>query len=108
MHKRHKLKSMKNNYFGTFDFLLDIFFIYISNVIPFLHFPSENPLSHPPSLCSPTHPLPLPGPGIPLYWGINPSQDQGPLLSLISHRPSSATYAAEAMDPSMYTLWLVV
>jgi hypothetical protein len=20
--------------------------------------------------CSPTHPLPLPGPGIPLYWGI--------------------------------------
>jgi hypothetical protein len=44
-------------------FLLDIFFIYISNVIPFLSFPSKNPLS---SLCSPTHQLPLPGPGIPL------------------------------------------
>jgi hypothetical protein len=28
---------------------LDIFFIYISNVIPFPIFPSENPLSSPPS-----------------------------------------------------------
>jgi hypothetical protein len=28
-------------------FLLDIFFIYISNVIPFPRFPSENPLSPP-------------------------------------------------------------
>jgi hypothetical protein len=26
-----------------------------------------------------THPLPLPHPGIPLHWGIEPSQDQGPL-----------------------------
>jgi hypothetical protein len=29
-------------------FLLNIFFIYILNVIPFLSFPSENPLSPPP------------------------------------------------------------
>jgi hypothetical protein len=29
-------------------FLLDIFFIYISNVIPFTGFPSKIPLSHPP------------------------------------------------------------
>ena len=35
-----------------FYFLLDIFFICISNVIPFSGFPSENPLS-PPS--SPAH-----------------------------------------------------
>jgi hypothetical protein len=34
--------------------VLDIFFIYISNVIPFPGFPSESPLSHPPSRCSPT------------------------------------------------------
>jgi hypothetical protein len=54
-------------------FLLDIFFIYISNVIPFPSFPSENPLSPFPSPYSPTHPLPLPDPGIPLYWGIEPS-----------------------------------
>jgi hypothetical protein len=43
-------------------FLLVIFFIYISNVIPFPGFPSENPLSPPPSPCSPTHPLLLLGP----------------------------------------------
>jgi hypothetical protein len=43
-------------------FLLDIFFIYISNAIP-----KALSLSLP---CSPTHPLPLPGPDIPLYWGI--------------------------------------
>jgi hypothetical protein len=45
------------------DFLLDIFFIYISNVI------LEVPYTLPPP-CSPTHPLLLFGPGIPLYWGI--------------------------------------
>jgi hypothetical protein len=31
-----------------------------------------------------THPLPLPGPGIPLYWGKEPSQDQGHLLPLMT------------------------
>ena len=40
-------------------FLLDIFFIYISNVIPFPSFPSENPLSPPPSPCSLTYQLPF-------------------------------------------------
>ena len=34
--------------------------------------------------CSPTHPLLLPGPGIPLYWGISSSQDQGPLFPLMA------------------------
>jgi hypothetical protein len=43
--------------------LLDIFFIYISNAI--LKVPYTLPLP-----CSPTHPLPLLGPGIPLYWVI--------------------------------------
>jgi hypothetical protein len=46
-----------------FFFLLDIFFIYISNAIPKV--PYTLPLP-----CSPTHPLLLSGPGIPLYWGI--------------------------------------
>jgi hypothetical protein len=62
---------------------LDIFFIYISNVIPFPSFPSENPLFPPLSPCSPTHPLLISGPGIPLYWGTEPSQDQG-LLPLMT------------------------
>jgi hypothetical protein len=44
-------------------FLLDIFFIYISNAIP------KAPYSLPPP-CSATHPLLLPGHSIPLYWGI--------------------------------------
>ena len=53
-----------------FFFLLNIFFIYISNVIPFPHF-SSNP-SQPilPSLCSLTNPLPLSCPGITLHWSI--------------------------------------
>jgi hypothetical protein len=39
-----------------FLFLLDIFFIYISNVIPFPSFSSENPLSLPPLPApQPTH-----------------------------------------------------
>jgi hypothetical protein len=46
------------------------FKIYISNVIPFPSFLFKNPLSSLPSPCPPTHPLLLPGPGIPLYWGI--------------------------------------
>jgi hypothetical protein len=51
-------------------FLLDIFFIYISIAIP------KAPYTLPPP-CSPTHPFPLRGPGIHLYWGIWSSQDQG-------------------------------
>ena len=43
--------------------LLDIHFIYISNAIPKVPYTLSPP-------CSPTYPLPLLGPGIPLYWGI--------------------------------------
>jgi hypothetical protein len=44
-------------------FLLDMFFIYISNAIPKV--PYTLPLPR-----YPAHPLPLLGPGVPLYWGI--------------------------------------
>jgi hypothetical protein len=44
-------------------FLLDIFFIYISNAI--LKVPYTLPMP-----CSPTHSLPLLGSGVFLYWGI--------------------------------------
>jgi hypothetical protein len=49
--------------FFFFPFFICIFFIYISNAIP------KVPYTLPPS-CSPTHPLPLLGSGVPLYWGI--------------------------------------
>jgi hypothetical protein len=55
--------------FFNFYFLLDIFFIYISNAIPKV--PYTLPLP-----CSPTYPLPLLGPGIPLNWGILSLQNQ--------------------------------
>jgi hypothetical protein len=64
-------------------FFKGIFFIYISNVIPLPGFPLDSPL---PSPCLPTYPLPLPGPGILLDWGIKPSQDQGPLLLLMTDK----------------------
>ena len=44
-------------------FLLDIFFLYISNAIPKAPYTLSRP-------APPTHPLLLPGPGIALYWGI--------------------------------------
>jgi hypothetical protein len=43
-------------------FLLGIFLIYISNAIP--------KVPHTLPTHSPTHPLPLFGSGVPLYWGI--------------------------------------
>jgi hypothetical protein len=41
-------------------FLLGIFFIYISNAIPKVPYTLPSP-------CSPTYPLPLLGPSVPLY-----------------------------------------
>jgi hypothetical protein len=41
-------RHCSNHFSVSFLLLLDIFFIYISNVIPFPGFPSENPLSPPP------------------------------------------------------------
>jgi hypothetical protein len=49
-----------------------------------LHFKCYPESPYTPLPCSPTHPLLLPGPSIPLYWGIEPSQDQGPLLPMMA------------------------
>jgi hypothetical protein len=49
----------------------------------FLLWKWKPPISSP-SPCLPTHSLLFPGPGIPLYWGIELSQDQGPLLPLMT------------------------
>jgi hypothetical protein len=39
-----------------------------------------------PSPCSPTQPLQLPCPGILLHRGIEPSQNQGPLIPLMTNK----------------------
>jgi hypothetical protein len=59
--------------FCFFSFLLDIFFIYIANAIPKVTTTTAL-LPNPPTL--------IPGPDIPLYWGIYSSQDQGALLMM--------------------------
>jgi hypothetical protein len=67
---------------------LGYFFIYILNVIPI----SRNPIFLPPSPCfyegvpPTTYPLLPSSSGIPLHWGIEPSQDQGPLLPLMPNK----------------------
>jgi hypothetical protein len=53
---------------STLFFKLGIFLVYIFNAIPKVFH------THPPQ--SPTHPLPLFGPGVPLYWGIYSLQIQ--------------------------------
>ena len=96
-----------NSFFSFF--ILDILFIYISNVIPFPNFPSRN-----------LHPTPL----LLLLWGCGPTYPPthshlpalefpySGALSLFSHgrltRPSSAIYMAGTMGPSMCTPWFVV
>jgi hypothetical protein len=52
---------------------------------PFLISPPTTPILSP-SPCLLTYLLPITCPGIPLHWGTEPSQDQGPLLSLMSHK----------------------
>ena len=56
---------------------------------PFLLSPVKIPYSlppPPPPPCSPTNPpTPIPGPGIPLHWGIEPTKDQGLLLPLMTN-----------------------
>jgi hypothetical protein len=59
-------------------FLLDIFFIYISDAIPKVPYTLTPPYS-------PTHPLLFLGPSIPLYSSIWSSQDEGPLLPLMAN-----------------------
>jgi hypothetical protein len=70
-------------YIYIYKFLLDIFFIYIPNVIPF-PIPPQIPIPSPlPFLPNPL--TTIPGPGIPLYWHLEPSQDQGPLFPLMTY-----------------------
>jgi hypothetical protein len=62
--------------FLSFEFSLISYFLYLYfKCYPLFWFPLQNPPIYSTSPRSPTHPLPLPGPGFPLHWGIEPSQD---------------------------------
>jgi hypothetical protein len=99
---------------------LDIFIIYISNVISFRNSGSQKIPYATPCPCFsegvpppnqslwPPHPLPPPHPGI-LLTGASCLHSTKVLSShWCLTRPSYATYAAGAMGPSICTLWLVV
>jgi hypothetical protein len=93
--------------------LLDILFIYISNVAPFLSFFSRNPLSPPLLLwgCSPTYPPThscFAALAFPYTGALSLARTKGLSSHWCPIRPSSATYATGAMSPSLCTLWLVV
>ena len=65
-------------------FFLIRYFLYLHfKCYPLSWFPLRKSSILSPTPCLPTNPLLLPGPGIPLHWGIEPSQDQGPLLPLM-------------------------
>jgi hypothetical protein len=52
---------------------------------PFLVSPPKIPYPLPLPLV-PNPPTPIPRPGIPLYWGKEPSKDLGPLLPLMTNK----------------------
>jgi hypothetical protein len=64
--------------FFLFQFLLDIFFIYISNAI------MKAPYTLPP-LCSPTNPLPVLGPGVLLLGAYKVCKTKGPLFPMMAN-----------------------
>jgi hypothetical protein len=72
---------------------------------PFFN-PPPNPLSHPSSPYSLTQTLLLSCLGIPLHWGIEPSQDQGPLLPLMSNK-AILCYICRWSDESNHVYSLV-
>jgi hypothetical protein len=86
---------------ALFFLLLDIFFIYISNVIPFQETTYLIP-PNPESVRVLTHPLMPSCPGIPLHWGMESPRAQGLLF------PLKFKNAAGDMGHYMCTLWLLV
>lgn len=82
-----------------FSFFLSFFTVQMLS--PFLVFLLQTPPSYPPPpafirvfLLPPYHP------GIPLHWGIKPSQDQGPALSLM---PDKAPFSPFSPSPNSST-----
>jgi hypothetical protein len=70
---------------------------------PFLISPLKAPY---PITPPPVHPLPPPYSGIPIYWGIEPSQDQEPLLPLVSDK-AFLNYICSWSPGSLHVYFLV-
>jgi hypothetical protein len=70
--------------FLLFKYIFIGYFLYLRfKCYLFPSFSSKNthPLPPPPA---PNTPIPIPSPGSPLYWSIEPSQNLGPLLLLMT------------------------
>jgi hypothetical protein len=69
--------------FSLFTFqMLSFFLVSLSEIpYPMLPLPASMRMPHPP-----TYPLLPPCPGIPVHWGIEPSQNQGPFLPLMPYK----------------------
>jgi hypothetical protein len=80
--------------------LLDIFIIYVSNFIPFPHFPSENLPLPSPSPFSLTNLLQLPCSGIPLHWGHQAftRPRASPFIDVPQGHPLSTTFGLQMVQ----------
>jgi hypothetical protein len=91
--------------FTFFVVVVDIFFIYISNVFPFPGLPFGSPLSHPPSPClyngvpPPTHSHP-PAVVFPYTGALNTLRPEGLLFSLFITSWLSSTQSFQWSFPS--------
>jgi hypothetical protein len=75
-------------------FVFPVFLFFLIRYFSHLHFQCyPKGLPYPPPQ-SPTHPLPLFSPGVPLYWGIKFASPMGLSLQWWPTRPSFDTYAA--------------
>ena len=96
-------------FINIFNFLLDIFFIYILNVSIPSHPPK--PLSHPTLPCfndsipPPIHPLPLTCPPITLHWGIETSQDQRTTTDVQQGHPWLHMQLEPCFPPCVLFVW---
>ena len=103
----------KCSFLFSFYFFCIWYFLYLHFKISFPRLPSRSPLFHSISPClyegtlPPTHSH-FPSLAFPYTGTLNPLRPKGHSSHWCPTRPSSATYAAGAMGPSMCTLWLVV
>lgn len=101
-YKSRWLKSILSGCARLRIFLIDVLFVYISNVMPLLHFPSMIPPSHPHPLClsestsPPTHSF-LTILASPFSEASSLHKTKHPPSSWCQMKQSSATYLAGAM-----------